>query len=83
MLAYLANACNNFKYLDAGSDQDVEGLFEDSLTESEDEDLDAQDNKDEMFAEFDNLMHSNRSAVAIDLRQSVDVLKLMDEGEEN
>ena len=40
MLAYLANACNNFKYLDAGGeDEDVEALlFTDDalLTDSED-----------------------------------------------
>lgn len=40
MLAYLANACNNFKNLDPGQDTDVEGLFEDSMTESSGSDMD-------------------------------------------
>ena len=36
MLAYLANACNNFRFMDTGN-QSVESLFDDSLTESEEE----------------------------------------------
>lgn len=81
MLAYLANACNNFKYLDTGEEiPAIEGsLFEDSLTESEDSEEEAKDEIDDMFAQFDDRITSNRSAVAIDLRQSVDVMSLMEQ----
>ena len=89
MLAYLANACNNFKYLDTGEDiPAIAGsLFEDSLTESEnseeEEQEEAKDDIDDMFAQFDDRITSNRSAVAIDLRQSVDVMSLMEQDERN
>ena len=39
MMAYLANACNNFKYLYAGDDH-VDGMFDDSITESDGSDVD-------------------------------------------
>ena len=56
MLAYLANACNNFKYLDTG-DETVEGMFDDSLTESSVSDAD--DDRDDLYDE----VASRRSAV--------------------
>lgn len=63
MLAYLSNACNNFKYLDTGDEApDVEGLFEDSLSDSSLSENDKTD-QDEIFADFDNHISSNRSAV--------------------
>ena len=84
MLAYLANACNNFKYLDAGGeDEDVETLlFTDDalLSDSEDGGSDEEDQED-LFERFDRHVASNRSAVTIDLRQSVDVMSLIDKEE--
>ena len=65
MLAYLANACNNFKYLDTG-DETVEGMFDDSLTESSVSDAD--DDRDDLYDE----VASRRSAVRQDLRYSVE-----------
>ena len=64
MLAYLANACNNFKYMETG---DQQGQFDDSITESDSED---DGGKGDLF---DEVVSSNRQAVSIDLRQSEDL----------
>ena len=80
MLAYLANASNHFKYLDTGGgdgdgqqDNVTELLYDDLMTDSEGGGS-VGDDEEDMFARFDQRVASNRSAVAIDLRQSVDVL---------
>ena len=68
MLAYLANACNNFKYLYAGENH-VEGMFDDSITES-----DGSDSDKDINAKLDKTNLNNRG---LQKKQTMKIMRAM------